>query len=88
MIKDFSLTESVSNGFAFPNSAYGGAHHMGTVPYSTQGGVIDKSFKHLEYNNIYIVGSSAFPSSGFENPTHAAIASTLAAVDDIKKKFF
>ena len=78
---------SESDGFAFPNSAYGGCHHMGTVPYSIEGGIVDKNFKHLEFNNIYIVGSSAFPSSGFENPTHAAIATTLSAIDDIKKTF-
>ena len=87
MIKNFSLMGSESDGFAFPNSAYGGCHHMGTVPYSIEGGIVDKNFKHLEFNNIYIVGSSAFPSSGFENPTHASIATTLSAIDDIEKTF-
>lgn len=88
MIEDFSLGIEANNGFAFPKSVYGGAHHMGTVPYAKEGGEVDENFRHLEYKNMYIVGSSAFPTSGFENPTHAAISTTLAAVDDIKKTFY
>ena len=84
MIKNFSLGIESNNGFAFPKAAYGGAHHMGTVPYFKKDSIIDKHFKHSDYNNIYIVGSSAFPTSGFENPTHTAISTTLAAIDHIK----
>ena len=88
MIEDFSLGTESNNGYAFPRSAYGGAHHMGTVAYSKEEGVVDKNFRHLNYKNIYIVGSSAFPTSGFENPTHAAISTTLAAIDDIKNTLY
>ena len=33
-----------------------------------------------------MVGSSTFPTSGFENPTHAAMATTLLACDDLLKE--
>ncbi len=84
MGKDFKLIQKDSlNGFAFPQSTKGGAHHMGTVPYFKNGSIIDKNCKHKIFSNIYIVGCSVFPNSGFENPTHAAISTTLAAVDDL-----
>ena len=84
MSKDFKLLQRDSeNGFAFPESTKGGAHHMGTVPYFENGSVIDENFKHKNFSNVYIVGCSVFPTSGFENPTHGAIASTLAAIQDL-----
>ncbi len=86
MAKDFKLLQKDSqDGYAFPTKISGGAHHMGTVPYFKSGAVIDSSFRHKIFSNIYIVGSSAFPTSGFENPTHGAIATTLSAVEDIIK---
>ncbi len=84
MGKDFKLVQRESkNGFAFPESTNGGAHHMGTVPYFKNGSSIDKNFKHKNFSNLYIVGCSVFPTSGFENPTHGAISSTLAAIQDL-----
>ena len=84
MGKEFKLLQRDSNdGFAFPKSTNGGAHHMGTVPYFKNSSIIDESCKHRLFSNIYIVGSSMFPTSGFENPTHGAVATTLAAVEDL-----
>ena len=59
---------------------------MGTVPYFNGESVTDNSFRHKIFSNMYIVGSSVFPTSGFENPTHGAIATTLLAVDDLLKR--
>ena len=84
-VKDFKIgNESYSN-YTFPKNAYGGAHHMGTVPLTLDNEILDKNFSHSLYKNIYIVGSSSFPTSGFENPTHCAISTTLAALEDIQK---
>ena len=81
--KDLTLQVNSTNGKAIPSSIEGGAHHMGTVPYTLNNILINEKFRLTENDNTYVVGSSAFPTSGFENPTHAAIATALIAADDI-----
>ena len=81
--KDFSLKDEAIQGKAIPSSVDGGAHHMGTVPYTLNNDLINEKFRLTQYDNTYVVGSSAFPTSGFENPTHAAMATALVASDDI-----
>ena len=48
--------------------------------------LINEKFQFSSLKNLYIVGSSAFPSSGFENPTHGAMATSLIATEDIIEK--
>lgn len=81
--KDFNLKVNSTNGEAIPSSIDGGAHHMGTVPYTVNNILINEKFRLTGNDNIYVVGSSSFPTSGFENPTHAAMATALIAADDI-----
>tara|TARA_A100001035_G_scaffold186545_1_gene148728 strand:- start:1559 stop:3061 length:1503 start_codon:yes stop_codon:yes gene_type:complete len=80
------LHDKALNGYAFPNKLKGGAHHMGTVPLLKDESILDSNLTHKLFENISIVGSSCFPTSGFENPTHGAILSTFVAVDHIIKK--
>ena len=82
---DFEISSDEKCNYFLPETLTGGAHHMGTVPYSQNSILIDSNFSHHEYNNLYIVGTSAFPTSGFENPTHAAITCTLSAVEHCRK---
>ena len=72
--------------YAIPKRIDGGAHHMGTVPLLKNKIIINEKFQSSILKNLYIVGSSAFPLSGFENPTHAAMATSLVATEDIIKK--
>ena len=72
--------------FAIPKVIDGGAHHMGTVPFLKNKLIINEKFQFSILKNLYIVGSSAFPLSGFENPTHAAMATSLIATEDIIEK--
>lgn len=81
--KDFNLKVNSTNGEAIPSSIDGGAHHMGTVPYTLKNILINEKFRLTGNDNTYVVGSSSFPTSGFENPTHAAMATALIAADDI-----
>ena len=81
--KDFTLQVNSTNGEAIPSSIDGGAHHMGTVPYTLNNILINEKFRLTGNDNTYVVGSSSFPTSGFENPTHAAMATALIAADDI-----
>ena len=85
-IKDFQLKNDSFKDYIFPMESDGGAHHMGTVPLTQNSLILDKTFRHSIFKNIYVVGSSSFPTSGFENPTHTAIATTLAAVENIEIK--
>ena len=84
--KDVFLTSDSKNHYAIPDEIDGGAHHMGTVPLLKNKLIINEKFQFSMLKNLYIVGSSAFPSSGFENPTHAAMATSLAATEDIIEK--
>ena len=59
---------------------------MGTVPYTLNNDLINDKFRLTSYPNTYVVGCSSFPTSGFENPTHAAMATSLIAADDIIKR--
>ena len=85
LCKNFTISNPEKCNISVPSNVFGGCHHMGTVPISGNNAVINSNFQHLKFNNAYFVGSSSFPISGYENPTHNAIASALAAVDHFKK---
>lgn len=84
--ESFKLIVKETNNFAIPDSLDGGAHHMGTVPFLQSDGIINYNFSLKSFENIYVVGSSLFPTSGLENPTVQAINTSLAASDDILKR--
>ncbi len=81
--KGFNLRNPSAKNFAIPKSIWGGAHHMSTVPYLKNKILINENFQLSIFKNTYVVGSSAFPVSGFENPTHTAISTSLRSVEDI-----
>ena len=84
--KNFRLTEPAIENIAFPKEVIGGSHHMGTVPILNSEELITNKFFLKKYKNSYVVGTSSFPLSGFENPTHAAMATSFIASNDIIKK--
>ena len=84
--KNFRLTEPAVENIAFPKEVIGGSHHMGTVPILNSEELITNKFFLKKYKNSYVVGTSSFPLSGFENPTHAAMATSFIASNDIIKK--
>lgn len=53
-----------------------GDHHMGTTRMSIDpdDGVVDTNCKIHHTNNLYIAGSSVFPTGGYANPTLSIIA--------------
>jgi hypothetical protein len=61
----------------------GGGHTMGTtrMGFSIRDSVVDKNCKVHSYDNLYILGSSVFPSGGAVNPTLtiSALAFRLAS---------
>jgi len=58
------------------NHPFGGYHHMGTTRMSNDArtGVVDRDCRVHGYDNLYVAGSSVFPTSGWANPTLTIIA--------------
>lgn len=56
-----------------------GQHHMGTtrMSHSEKTGVVDTSLKVFGTNNLYISGSSVFPTGGHVPPTLTIVAVTI-----------
>lgn len=63
------------NGY-WPASTTGGKHHMGTTRMSNDPakGVVNSDCRVHGIENLYVAGSSVFPSGGWGNPTLTAVA--------------
>lgn len=70
----------------WPVSMTGSKHHMGTTRMSEdpRDGVVDKNCRVYGVNNLYIAGSSVFPTSGMANPTLTIVALSVRLADHIK----
>lgn len=58
------------------NHAIAGYHHIGTtrMSESPRTGVVDRNCRVHGYSNLYVAGSSVFPTSGWANPTFTIVA--------------
>ena len=63
--------------------AIGGYHHMGTTRMATdpRQGVVDADGRVHGQANLYVVGSSTFPTSSWANPTLTIAALALRTAD-------
>lgn len=63
----------------------GGYHHIGTtrMSHSPESGVVDHNGQVHGVSNLYIVGSSVFPTSGWANPTLTIAALSLRTADHV-----
>ena len=63
-------------------------HHMGgtRMANNDQEGVVDKNLKVFGQENLYITGSSVFPSFGFTNPTFPNVQLSIRLADYLLKK--
>lgn len=66
----------------------GGYHHMGTTRMATdpRRGVTDAWGRVFGVENLYVVGSSVFPTSGWANPTLTVLALALRTSDRISSR--
>jgi choline dehydrogenase-like flavoprotein len=64
-----------------------GNHHLGTTRMSAdpKQGVVDAMSKVHGVGNLYVAGSSVFPTYGSSNPTLNLVALTLRLADHLKK---
>lgn len=67
----------------------GGAHHLSgaRMHESPNFGVVDANFRCHAIDNLYAVGGSAFPTSGFSNPTLTIVALAVRLARTLKERF-
>lgn len=72
----------------WPADMYGDEHHMGTtrMHVDPRRGVVDANCRVHGMANLYIAGSSVFPTAGLANPTLTIVALALRLADHIKQQ--
>lgn len=75
-------------GSSWPPDLQPGFHHMGTTRMSAnpKQGVVDPHCRVHHIDNLYIAGSSVFPTSGHGTPTLTVIALTLRLAKHLKAR--
>lgn len=73
----------------WPSDLRGDQHHMGTTRMHRDPsmGVVDENCRVHGVTNLYVAGSSVFPTGGTFNPTLTIIALALRLADHIKERF-
>lgn len=71
-----------------PEGAHGAHHHIGTTRMAANAklGVVDADCRVHGVGNLYVAGSSVFPTSGHANPTLTIVAMSVRLADHIKSK--
>jgi len=72
----------------WPATLTGGAHHMGTTRMhdDPRQGVVDRDCRVHGVSNLYVAGSSVFPTAGHVNPTLTIVALALRLADHLKRQ--
>jgi choline dehydrogenase-like flavoprotein len=72
----------------WPEDIRGGWHHMGTTRMSDdpKRGVVDKHCQVHGLSNLFIAGSSVFPTAGSGTPTMTLVSLALRLADYIKER--
>jgi choline dehydrogenase-like flavoprotein len=72
----------------WPNSMEGGKHHMGTtrMHLDPKQSVVDPDCRVHGMANLYVAGSSVFPTSGYANPTFTIVVLALRLADHLKAR--
>jgi hypothetical protein len=70
----------------WPHELWGGCHHMGTTRMSDSSstGVVDRNCRMHTVGNVYVAGSSVYPTAGYANPTLTIVALALRLADHLK----
>ncbi|MGD2137369.1 MAG: GMC family oxidoreductase [Gammaproteobacteria bacterium] len=76
---------NVADDGRWPAHVNGGSHHMGTTRMHDDPklGVVDHNCRVHGLDNLYVAGSSVFPTSGAANPTLTLLALTLRLADHL-----
>jgi choline dehydrogenase-like flavoprotein len=76
------------NGDKLPTTTSGGWHHMGTTRMNEdpKKGVVDANCKLHGIDNLFLAGSSTFPTGGGVNPTYTIVAMSIRLVDHLSEQ--
>jgi choline dehydrogenase-like flavoprotein len=79
---------SMPDGDRWPATLWGSRHLMGTTRMSDnpRTGVVDATCRVHGVDNLYVAGSSVFPSSGYANPTLTIVALALRLGDELRRR--
>jgi choline dehydrogenase-like flavoprotein len=82
------LRSSFGEDDAWPKDFVGNEHHMGTTRMHRDPalGVVDENCRMHTVANLYIAGSSVFPTGGAANPTLTIVALASRLADHLKKR--
>lgn len=82
------LYEWLWNGQYPENDLLAGRHHMGgtRMSASRKNGVVNPDLRCWEVSNLYIAGSSVFPSSGHANPTLTIVQLAIRLAEHLSNK--
>ncbi len=77
-----------ADGNGWPISMTGGKHHMGTTRMhdNPRQGVVDPDCRIHGMSNLYVAGSSVFPTGGYANPTLTIVALALRLAEHLKRR--
>ena len=78
----------LSDRIKLPEDLRGGQHHSGATRMAAtkDAGVVDSNLRVFEAENLYIAGSSVFPTNGWVNPTLSIIAISIRLANHLDKK--
>jgi choline dehydrogenase-like flavoprotein len=82
------MLKNIADESEWPKPIAGGAHHMGTTRMNDDPtrGVVDRNCKVHDVENLYVAGSSVFPTSGSANPTLTLVALALRLAQHLKEQ--
>jgi choline dehydrogenase-like flavoprotein len=88
--KDIGRVQNqLSEDHSIPSDTHGGYHHIGTTRMADdpREGVVDRNCSVHGISNLFVAGSSVFPTAGSGTPTLTLVALALRMADQIKEKF-
>jgi choline dehydrogenase-like flavoprotein len=82
------IVDQSQDAAGWPISMTGGRHHMGTtrMHIDERSGVVDANCRVHGCANLYIAGSSVFPTCGYANPTLTIVALAIRLADHIRMR--
>ena len=77
-----------SDELVWPADMVGGHHHMGTTRMSDnpRTGIVNADCRAHAIDNLYVAGSSVFPTAGFANPTMTLLALAIRLSDHLRAR--
>jgi choline dehydrogenase-like flavoprotein len=84
-----TIADWVSNGDARPGDLEGTYHFIGAtrMAETAADGVVDRDCRCFGMDNLFVMGSSVFPTGGHANPTMTIVALSCRLADHIRAQF-